>query len=138
MTILGHNIELDVDYSELSENDQSDLESSINQSILNGYDCGYSLLREMMEGINWKIIEDTIDTVYEIKQFDIWFQNELCSFGMFTNRDKAVKEMMNGLENLYSGFKEDVCVNGDNQWTTDKFNFAIQISETSINQFGEL
>ncbi len=57
---------------------------------------------------------------------------------MFANKDKAIEEMMNGLEKLYPGFKEDVCVNGENQWTTDKFNFAVGISEIALNQFGEI
>jgi len=76
--------------------------------------------------------------VYEIKQFDTHFSNELCSLGMFTDENIAIQEMMDGLEKQYPGFKEDVHINGSNQWITDKFDFGILIKKIALNNFGEL
>lgn len=77
-------------------------------------------------------------SVFMVQQFDMHINCKYADFGMFFNRDKAVEAMMNGFEELYPGFKDDVYENGYNQWMTDKFDFAVNITEVEMNKFGEL
>lgn len=78
-----------------------------------------------------------MEIVYEIKQFDQWVSKELCSFGVFTDKEIAIQEMLKGLADLYPEIHKDLHKNGD-QWTTDKYEFVIQIQEIELNKFGEL
>lgn len=71
--------------------------------------------------------------IYTIQQYDTHFNNMCAEFGHFTDRDKAIKAMMNGFEELYPGFKDDVYANGDNQWITDEFDFGVVIVEIDVN-----
>ncbi|SMP86064.1 hypothetical protein SAMN06313486_10186 [Epsilonproteobacteria bacterium SCGC AD-308-P11] len=84
-------------------------------------------------------LKETPTVFYSIQQFDIHFNSMLAEFGMFIDRDKAIEAMMHGFEELYAGFKKDVYENGSNQWITDNFDFAVQLTEIEINNtFGEI
>ncbi len=83
--------------------------------------------------------DDTLELeiVYEIKQFDIWASRELCSFGVFTDKEVAIKKMYKGLEHSYPGIGNELRRDND-QWRSDTHEFIIQIQEIELNKFGEL
>lgn len=77
------------------------------------------------------------NVVYTIKQYDTYFSTHYADFGSFTNKEIAVKSFINGFEALHPGFIEDFYENGENQWVSDKFEFGVMITETSLGEFGK-
>jgi len=82
--------------------------------------------------------DSKLETVYEIKQFDIWASNELCSFGVFTDKEIAIQEMLKGLNELYPEIGQELQRNGDTWISDGEHEFIIKIQEIELNKFGEL
>jgi hypothetical protein len=84
---------------------------------------------------------NSLDSVkfYQIKQYDMYFNEHFANFGMFDDLSTAIEAMKNGFERIYPGFIKDVYKNGDNQWLTDEHGFGVHIVEYAIdNTFGEV
>ena len=85
-----------------------------------------------------KDTEMEIGSVWKLEQFNIWFNyDSRVLFGVYNSEDDA-RNAVNQFEKLYKGFLEDVYESSRNQWTTDKFEFGVKITEVQTNTFGEL
>lgn len=88
MTITGHEVEIDIEYNELSEESKWDISQTIAQSILDGDDSG----TETTPGgdkYNWKIetpksyLDEKIDTLIETEE--VVFEHQQKVFTIFRN-----------------------------------------------------
>lgn len=58
MTILGHEVGIDLNINQIGSIAENEIIDIINQSILDGNDCGYSDIKTDGLSFNWEIIED--------------------------------------------------------------------------------
>lgn len=95
--------------------------------------------------INLKDLEEikdpkpkNIKQVYQISQYAIQ-GSHCCDFGLYDDKDKAIQEMLSGVDKLYPGFKEEYwyCSNSD-VWYYDEKGFYIRINTIEFNTFGEI
>lgn len=79
------------------------------------------------------------DKVYQICQYDGYFNYaSRVEFGTFKTLNEAYNNMLEGFEELYKGFKNNVYSNGTNQWLNDEHSFGVMINEIKLGKFEEL
>lgn len=142
---LGSDIEVEIDSKILTGEESDHFVETLTQSIMNGDDSGDVSFNDFTYWWKKKEFEQAIGAVYEITQHEIHGER-LCSFGLFTDREDALRKAIDGFEKLYTDFEVSISKNGENQWFyhgVDRSNgvdadFMFCIAEITLNEFGEL
>lgn len=120
ITLLGHNISIDVELKDDAYNSAVDY---INQSILEGYDCGYSTANGI--DYNWEIIEPSVSNLEDAAK-----KLEKNDEVIFTHNDLVYKAYLRS-DNDYEIEIYDMSsfCNGDELTATDSLIFDGTASE---------